>query len=166
MMTQTWNRADLVVFLLASFLLTILPACGQAKSTEADSSEIRKVIAHFIDAFTRHDAHAWAMPLAEDGDFTNVTGLYLHGRKEFEARFTELFASRLKSAHRTATVRHIRFITADVAAVDAEWELVGSKASDGSENPVRKGLFNLVMTRQNGHWVFAVFEESEFAQAK
>ena len=165
-MTRARMGAALAVILLASFSFAISPVRGQSKSTDADSSAIRQVIADFIDAFNRHDAHAWAMPLAEDGDFTNVTGLYLHGRKDFEARFTELFASRLKSAHRTATVRHIRFITADVAAVDAEWELVGSKASDGSENPVRKGLFNLVMTRQSGHWVFAVFEESEFAQAK
>jgi hypothetical protein len=50
--------------------------------------------------------------------------------------------------------------------VDAEWELVGSKAADGSENPVRKGLFNFVMTRQNSHWIFAVFEESEFVAAR
>jgi uncharacterized protein (TIGR02246 family) len=166
MMTQTWNRAALAVILLASFLSAFSPARGQSKSTDADSAAIRQVIADFIDAFNRHDAHAWAMPFAEDGDFTNVTGLYLHGRKDFEARFTELFSSRLKSAHRTATVRHIRFITPDVAAVDAEWELVGSKASDGSENPVRKGLFHFVMTRANGHWLFAVFEESEFAPSR
>jgi uncharacterized protein (TIGR02246 family) len=166
MMTRTWVRAVLAVILLASFLFAISPAHGQSKSSDADSAAIRQVIADFLDAFNRHDAHAWAMPFAEDGDFTNVTGLYLHGRKDFEERFTGLFATRLKNAHRTATVRHIRFIAPDVAAVDAEWELVGSKASDGSENPVRKGLFNFVMTRQNGRWVFAVFQESEFAPAR
>jgi uncharacterized protein (TIGR02246 family) len=166
MMTRTWVSAALAAILLASFSFAISPARGQSKSTDADSAAIRQVIADFIDAFNRHDAHAWAMPLAEDGDFTNVTGLYVHGRKDFEARFTELFASRLKAAHRTATVRHIRFVTPDVAAVDAEWELGGSKASDGSENPVRKGLFNFVVTRQNGHWVFAVFQESEFAPSR
>ena len=165
-MIRTWVRAAFAVILLASFSFTISPARGQSKSTEADSAAIRQVIADFLDAFNHHDAHAWAMPFAEDGDFTNVTGLYIHGRKDFEARFAELFASRLKNSHRTATVRHIRFITPDVAAVDAEWELVGSKASDGSENPVRKGLFNLVMTRQNDRWVFVVFEESEFAPAR
>ena len=166
---DTMNRmpvkAVLAWIILGALTLSISPARGQSKSTEADSAAIRQVVADFIDAFNHHDAHAWAMPLAEDGDFTNVTGLYLHGRKDFETRFTELFATRLKSAHRTATVRHIRFISPDIAAVDADWELVGSKASDGSENPVRKGLFNFVMTRQNGHWVFAVFEESEFAVA-
>jgi len=154
------------VILLASFSFAISPARGQTKSSDVDSAAIRQVIADFVDAFNRHDAHAWALPLAEDGDFTNVTGLYLHGRKDFEARFTELFASRLKTAHRMATVRHIRFVTPDVAAVDAEWELAGSKASDGAENPVRKGLFNFVVTRQNSHWVFAVFQESEFAPAR
>jgi uncharacterized protein (TIGR02246 family) len=162
-MTRMMARAALAVLLLTSFFFGILPARGQTKSTDGDSVAIRQVVADFVDAFNRHDAHAWASPFAEDGDFTNVTGLYLHGRKDFEARFTELFASRLKTAHRTATVRHIRFITPDIAAVDAEWELVGSKAADGSENPVRKGLFHFVMTRQNGHWTFAVFEESEFA---
>ncbi len=165
-MFRTRIRAGLAVILLASFSFAISPARGQSKSTETDSAAIRQVITDFIDAFNRHDAHAWAMPFAEDGDFTNVTGLYLHGRKDFEARFTELFTTRLKTAHRTATVRHIRFVTPDVAAVDAEWELVGSKASDGSENPVRKGLFNFVMTRQNGHWVFTIFQESEFAPAR
>ena len=165
-MFRTRIRAGLAVILLASFSFAISPARGQSKSTETDSDAIRQVITDFIDAFNRHDAHAWAMPFAEDGDFTNVTGLYLHGRKDFEARFTELFTTRLKTAHRTATVRHIRFVTPDVAAVDAEWELVGSKASDGSENPVRKGLFNFVLTRQNGHWVFTIFEESEFAPAR
>src|ERR1700676_2455271 len=162
-MIRTWVRAAFAVILLASFSFTISPARGQSKSTEADSAAIRQVIADFLDAFNHHDAHAWAMLFAEDGDFTNVTGLYLHGRKDIEKRFTELFATRLKDSHRTATVRHIRFISPDVAFVDAEWELAGSKAADGSENPVRKGLFNFVMTRQNDHWTFAVFEESEFA---
>jgi uncharacterized protein (TIGR02246 family) len=163
MMNRMPVKAAFAIIFLVSFSVGILPARAQSKSMDADSTAIRQTVADFVDAFNHHDAHAWASFLAEDGDFTNVTGLYLHGRKDIEARFTELFASRLKTAHRTATVRHIRFITPDIAFVDAEWELVGSKAADGSENPVRKGLFNFVMTRQNGHWVFAVFEESEFA---
>lgn len=163
---RTLLRLAFAAILIVTFSFTISLVRGQPKPADADSAAIRQVVADFVDAFNRHDAHAWAMPFAEDGDFTNVTGLYLHGRKDFEARFTELFANRLKTSHRTATVRHVRFISPDIAAVDAEWELVGSKASDGSENPVRRGLFNFVMTRQNDHWVFAVFEESEFAQAR
>jgi uncharacterized protein (TIGR02246 family) len=165
-MTRTWVSAALTMILLASFSFAISRARGQSNSPDADSAAIRQVITDFLDAFNRHDARAWAMPFAEDGDFTNVTGLTRHGRKEVEDRFTGLFAGPLKTAHRTSTVRHIRFITPDIAAVDADWELVGSKASDGSENPVRKGLFTWVMTKQNGHWLFTVFHESEFAPTR
>ena len=76
------------------------------------------------------------------------------------------FNSSLKSAHRTASVRHIRFIEPDVAAVDADWELIGSKAADGSENPVRKGIFTWVMIKQDGRWMFADYHEAEFVTIK
>jgi uncharacterized protein (TIGR02246 family) len=165
-MTRARVRAALAMILLASFSFAISRARGQSNSSDADSTAIKKVVADFLDAFNRHDAHAWAMPFGEDGDFTNVAGLTRHGRKEVEERFAGLFAGPLKSSHRTATVKHIRFITPEVAAVDADWELVGSKASDGSENPVRKGLFTWVMTKRNGQWLFAVFHESEFVALK
>jgi uncharacterized protein (TIGR02246 family) len=148
--------------LLASFWISGSTVLAQSNSSDAESAAIRQVVDKFVDAFNAHDAHAWAMPFAEDGDFTNVTGLTLHGRKVVEERFKGLFSGSLKDAHRTATVRHIRLVKPDVAAVDAEWELVGSKAADGAENPVRKGIFTWVMVKRDGSWVFADFHESEF----
>ena len=120
----------------------------------------------FVGAFNKHDAQGWAMPFGADGDFTNVSGLTRHGQKEVEERFKELFAGPLKDSHRTATVRHLRFVRPDVAAVDAEWALAGSRAADGSENPVRKGMFTWVMVKQDGRWMFADFHESEFVTMK
>jgi uncharacterized protein (TIGR02246 family) len=157
----TWTRlrATLVLFLLASFPFGI----SSAKNSEGDdSSTIKQVVAEFVDAFNNHDAHAWAMAFAADGDFTNVSGLTRHGRKEVEERFAGLFAGPLKNAHRTYSVKSIQFLTPEIASVDADWQLTGSRAADGSENPVRKGLFHWVMTKQNGHWLFAAFHEFEF----
>ena len=153
---------SLSIILLASFWFPGLSVRAQSNSSDPESAAIRQVVDRFVDAFNAHDAHAWAMPFAEDGDFTNVTGLTLHGRKAVDERFRGLFAGPLKDAHRTATVRHVRMVKPDVAAVDAEWELVGSKAADGSENPVRKGIFTWVMVKQDGRWMFADFHESEF----
>ncbi len=154
----------------AIFLLALVFAApslaAQSEKSAADSAAIRRTIDNFLAAFNRHDAKGWAAPFTEDGDFTNVTGLTRHGRKEVEERFAGLFSTTLKEAHRTCTVRHIRFITPEIAAVDADWELVGSKGSDGSENPVRKGLFTWVMVKENDQWHFAVFHESEFAAAR
>jgi uncharacterized protein (TIGR02246 family) len=151
-----------------SVLMAFSPFCLVAQSTlsDDDSTEIRQVVAQFVDAFNRHDARGWAAPFTGDGDFTNVTGLTRHGRKQVEERFTTLFAGPLKDAHRTATIRHIRLIKPDVAAVDAEWELTGSRASDGSQNPVRKGMFTWVMVKEESNWKFADFHESEFAPSR
>lgn len=155
----------MAVCLFSPFIAPV-QSFAQSEKSGVDSAAIRKTIDDFLAAFNRHDAKGWAAPFLEDGDFTNVTGLTRHGRKEVEERFAGLFAAGLKDAHRTCTVRHVRFITPDIAAVDADWELVGSKASDGSENPVRKGLFTWVMVKRAGKWQFAVFHESEFAVAR
>jgi uncharacterized protein (TIGR02246 family) len=166
-MKMNWMRS--VVALSVLMICSAMPAFpvhAQSTSTDADSAAIRQVIDDFISAFNMHDAAGWAMPFAEDGDFTNVSGLTKHGRKEVEERFKVLFAGPLKNAHRTVTVRHLRFAKPDVAFADAEWALEGSLAGDGSVNPVRKGIFTFVLVKQDGHWEFADFHESEFVTMK
>jgi hypothetical protein len=105
-------RAVTVVFLLVS----VPWAISWAKNSEAaDSSAIKQVVSDFLDAFNNHDAHAWALSFAEDGDFTNVAGLTRHGRREVEERFAGLFAGPLKNAHRTYQLKSIRFLTPGIA---------------------------------------------------
>lgn len=165
---MNWTRFVTALSFLTIFCLgmPVSPAIAQSTSADADSAAIRQVIDEFVGAFNRHDAAGWAMPFAEDGDFTNVSGLTKHGRKEVEERFKVLFAGPLKNAHRTVTVRHLRFAKPDVAFADAEWALDGSLAGDGSVNPVRKGIFTWVMVKQDGKWKFADFHESEFVTMK
>jgi uncharacterized protein (TIGR02246 family) len=165
---MNWMRSvtALALLFLFSAASPSLLAYAQSASTDADSVAIRQVIDEFVGAFNRHDAAGWAMPFADDGDFTNVSGLTKHGRKEVEERFKVLFAGPLKNAHRTVTVRHLRFAKPDVAFADAEWALEGSVAGDGSVNPVRKGIFTFVLIKQDGHWKFADFHESEFVTMK
>ena len=158
------TQVRLVVLIIMSFAM-VFPIAGpraQSVASDKESAAVRQVIDDFMTAFNNHDAHAWAMPFGDDGDFTNVSGLTKHGQKEVEERFQELFAGPLKDAHRTMKIRHLRFVKPDVAFVDAEWELVGSRAKDGSENPPRKGMFTFVLAKQNGRWMFADFHESEF----
>jgi uncharacterized protein (TIGR02246 family) len=165
-MNPRWFSVGAAALVVISLLGAPRASIAQSNSADADSTAIRRIIAQWIDAFNRHDAQGWAAPFTEDCDFTNVTGLTRHGRKEVEDRFKGLFAGPLKDAHRTATVRNIRFVKPDVGAVDAEWELVGSKAADGAENPMRKGMFTWVMVKQDGRWMFADFHESEFTSLK
>jgi len=133
-----------------------------SKTDDADSAAIKQLIANFYGSFTRHDAHATAMTFAEDGDFTNMSGAHVHGRKAIEERFASIYAGNLRAAQRTDTVRTIQFLAPQVAFVDADTVITGTKTANGSEVPVRKGLLIVVVTKQKDRWEISNFHEAEY----
>jgi uncharacterized protein (TIGR02246 family) len=88
--------------------------------------------------------------------------MHSHGRADIEKWFAALFHGNLKDSQRTDTVRSIRYFTPDLAAVDADTVITGTKSADGSEIPTRKGLMVVLMIKQNGHWFIGTFHESEY----
>jgi uncharacterized protein (TIGR02246 family) len=151
---------------IISFVLLALPLAFAAQSqpgaTEADSAAIKQACGEFSENFSRHDAHGVAMTFAEDADFTNMRGSHSRGRKDIENWFASLFRGNLKDSLRTDTVTSIRFFSPELAAVDAETVITGTKAPDGSEIPPRKGLMIVLMAKQNGRWFIATFHEAEY----
>jgi uncharacterized protein (TIGR02246 family) len=149
-----------------SLVLLTLPcatrAQNQANVAEADSAAIKKVCADFSENFSRHDAHGVALTFAEDADFTNMGGRHSRGRGDIEKWFESLFRGNLKDSQRTDTVKSIRYFTPELAAVDADTVITGTKAPDGSDIPPRKGLMILMVTKQNGHWFIGTFHEAEY----
>ena len=156
----------IVAACVSSLALLTLPGAALAQSqsngAEVDSIAIKQVCADFSENFSRHDAHGVAMTFAEDADFTNMRGSHSHGRADIEKWFASLFRGTLKDSLRTDTVRSIRFFTPELAAVDADTVITGTKSADGSEVPLRKGLMVLLMTKQNGRWLIGTFHESEY----
>src|ERR1700675_4168040 len=138
------------------------PAQNQTNAAEADSAAIKQVCADFSENFSRHDAHGVATTFAEDADFTNMGGRHSHGREDIEKWFGSLFRGNLKDSQRTDTVKSIRFFTPELAAVDADTVITGTKTADGSEIPPRKGLMILMVTKLNGHWFIGTFHEAEY----
>jgi uncharacterized protein (TIGR02246 family) len=134
----------------------------QTNGSSADSAAITKVCSDFSEHFSRHDAHGVAMTFAEDADFTNMGGRHSHGREDIEKWFASLFHGNLKDSARTDTVKSIRFFTPELAAVDADTVITGTKAADGSEIPPRKGLMIVMMTKENGRWFIGTFHEAEY----
>jgi uncharacterized protein (TIGR02246 family) len=149
-----------------SLVLLTMPLVASAQSpanaSEADSVAIKQVCGEFSERFSRHDAHGVAMTFAEDADFTNMGGRHSHGRADIESWFASLFRGNLKDSSRTDIVKSIRYFTQDLAEVDADTVISGTKAPDGSEIPPRKGLMIVLMTKQNGHWLIGTFHEAEF----
>jgi uncharacterized protein (TIGR02246 family) len=102
------------------------------------------------------------MTFAEDAEFTKMRVSHSHGRADIEKWFASLFRGNLKDSLRTDTVKNIRFFTPELAAVDAETIITGTKAADGSEIPPRKGLMIVMVTKQSGRWLIGTFHEAEY----
>jgi uncharacterized protein (TIGR02246 family) len=153
---------SLMSVLISAFWVGRTSAQTNAQAADADSVAIKQVCADFSKSFGHHNAHGVAMTFAEDADFTNMRGNHSHGRTDIETWFAGLFRGVLKDSLRTDTVRSIRFFSPELAAVDADTIITGTKAADGSEIPPRKGLMIVLMTKQNGRWLIGTFHESEY----
>jgi uncharacterized protein (TIGR02246 family) len=159
-MASKSQRVVLIIFFFALFSIASLSAARTTDSS-ADSAAIKKAVDNFIDCFNQHDAHAIAMTFAEDADLTNTRGATTHSQQGMEKLFTTLFSGRLKTAHRTISIKNVRFFAPEIAMVDSRWEMTGTRADDGTEMPPRKGILALVMTKQSGHWLITVYHEPE-----
>lgn len=136
-------------------------AAGGAQ--DGDRAGIAKAVQTYMDEWNKHNVHAVAMTYTEDCDFVNNFGTLTHGRAGMEAVFGPFMTGVYSETHQTGTIRTVRFLKPDVAAVDVDWEMTGAKNPDGSPRPTRKGLHSLVMTKQSdGTWLIAVMHVHEF----
>jgi uncharacterized protein (TIGR02246 family) len=147
------------------FTLLIGTAFAQTPSAN-DEQAIRKLVTDFMDAWNKHDAHAFAETFTEDADFTNVRGDSAHGRKAVEDFHAPMFATRFKNTHQTAADVKIRFLSSDIASLDIHWEMTGALEADGTPIPIRKGLLNWVVTRHGDRWLISVMHNQELTPRK
>jgi uncharacterized protein (TIGR02246 family) len=157
------GRAKFILAVLLFVSFSACPSWAQMHSNmDADSAAIKQCVAAWEDAWNRHDAHATATAYVEDGDFSSTTGIPSHGWKELEAHYNEIFTTFLKDAHRTDTVKSIRFLGPDIASVDIDWQMTGARTRDGKDAPNRKGLLTWIVTKHNGQWMITIYHESAF----
>jgi uncharacterized protein (TIGR02246 family) len=160
-------------FLFAPLIAALISTAAADQSSPSESTPnqeesekaIRQVLTRFVEAWNHHDAKAFSMVFAEDADFTNVRGMSAHGRTEIEKFHAPRFSTNFKDSNQKMIEAKVRFITPDVAAVDARWEMTGAKRyTDGQKIPLRKGLLNFVMTRQAGQWLITVMHNMDLPQ--
>lgn len=147
--------------LLLTLALLSSSHAALAQNPSADEAQIRSIVQSEGDAWNRGDAEAFAAHYAENGDFTNVIGQQLYGRKAFVAQHAMIFSTIYKGSHNVFSVSKITFLRPDVALVDIDGTLSGAtrmppglKAND--DGTIRVKLLE-VMTRENGTWWIAAF---------
>ena len=151
--------------LLVLFCLATSWAQKQSNTNDADSAAIKQSVSDWADAYNRHDPHGCAQGFTEDAEMVSLAGISFQGRKAIEDHYSRTFSTSLKNAHRTDTLKNIRFLSPEIAAVDVDFEITGSKSKepgDDSEIPLRKGILPLIFVKQNGQWLVVVSHEIEF----
>jgi uncharacterized protein (TIGR02246 family) len=161
-MVRTHLKAVLAVFVLVAMAVSV--SWAKTGSRAADEAAIKKLVASYNQGWNNKDAHACAMLYTEDGDFTSVRGDSDHGRPALEKHYQVVFSTFLKNAHRTDTVRSVRFLSRTLASVDTDFELTGATAPNATEaaKPVRKGLLTWIVKKLDGQWYIIVFHELDY----
>lgn len=122
---------------------------------------IQQVLTAFLKGWNLHDVKIFSAVFEEDADFTNVKGVARKGRIAIEELHEPLFRTIWSDSILTITKTKTRFITSDVASVDAWWILEQLKTPDGADQPSRNGLLHFVMTKHDVDWLIAVMHNMD-----
>ena len=120
-------RHNLVALAVVLGFVAASDSAAQPRSTAArtDEEAIKAVITATTDAFTRHDAKAWAKFCTPDAQLVTVRGESMQGVAQIEQGLATIFQTRGRNVTlKTLDVR-LRFIRPDVALVHVTNELGG-----------------------------------------
>lgn len=144
--------------------LALCIGCRTSGGTPGDDERnIRATIATYEAAWNEHRPEQTQRFFAEDAEVTNVVGVTKRGR----AGATAFSQSPQFQAMYSAARQHfddvaVRFLTGNLAAVDVRWTMTGARHLDGTPWEDRRGLLNLIMTKENGGWLIELFHNAEF----
>lgn len=154
---MTDRMRGFVVPLTALLLACVLVNGARAQqSSKADEDAIRQV-QQLQDGWNAHDAKAFAAPFTADADYVVINGMVLKGREAIEKGHAGIFASIYKDSRNAATIKSIRFLRSDVGVAHVEWNL---EFRDGGETKKNRAMNTMVMTKENGRWSIAVFQNT------
>ena len=134
-------------------------ASSLASAQASDEAAIVQLQARQADAWTRHDAAAYARLFTPDGDVVNVLGWWWHGRAEIESKLTAAFAFVFKDSALAITDVKVRSLSPTVAVAYVRWTMTGARTPPGMQEP-RQGIQLQVLTKQNNEWLIASFQNT------
>ena len=139
--------------------MTIQPERGEKTANPADEEAVRGLYQELMDGWNRGSGTAFAAAFTEDGDLVAFDGTHFKGREEIAPFHQELFERWLKGTRLVGEVRHVRFLSHEVALMHA----VGSTVMRGKSepSPERDSIQTLVATREtDGQWRLAAFQNT------
>ena len=139
--------------------LTAIPS-AQATGSGADEKVIRSMMADMTDAFTNHDAKAWARYCTPTARLVTVRGESMEGAVEIEKGLTSIFQTRGKTARLRSLDVSVRFLRPDVALAYVTNEMSGLVSADGQPQASHRELSIRVLVKDTGVWKIAAFHNT------
>ena len=141
--------------IVAAMLAAWSPALADVKGDPRDTEAIRKLVQDATDCINRHDFKGQAMFFTDDADSRSPGGNWRKGKAEIQEAFARLGSTVPKDFHYARTIQQIRFLRPDVALVEGTVETTGGTDADGTQRAPFAGLFQFVVTKDNGRWLIA-----------
>jgi uncharacterized protein (TIGR02246 family) len=121
--------------------------------SKTDEAAVRDVPRAFAAAWAKHDGNLLAKTMADDVDFVNVGGDWLHGRRDFALYHSRLLSGRFKESVLTPLDISVRFLQPKIALLHWSWRIEGDRNEDSTLRKPRFGLFTMVVEKRNGEWL-------------
>jgi len=155
-------RQSLVTLIVGVGVLAAADGAGQAPppGSRNDEDAIKAVMAATTEAFSRHDARAWAKFCTPDAQLVTVRGESMNGVGEIEKGLTTIFQTRGRNVTLKTLRVTVRFIRADVALAHVTNELSGLVGPDGQTLPSHQELSIRVLVKDQGSWRITAFHNT------
>jgi uncharacterized protein (TIGR02246 family) len=134
-----------------------------SRDSVTDVRVATRVLAQFKQAWQSADGPRLGSLFTKDGDLIIPTGELLHGRANVAAFYTSVFTRGYRGSSTSATIAQIRHLTNDIMLVDAEWEIEGAVAADGSVKAPERGILTVILKRDGARWLVAALREQTSA---
>jgi uncharacterized protein (TIGR02246 family) len=139
----------------ATMILLIGSSLWADEGNPQEEKALQKRGEAFIAAFNKGDAKAVASFWTPDGDYIDLAGKHLKGRKVIEESFAKLFEAE-KGAKLQIHPTSLRFVTPELAIEDGITEVL--PANDG---PVSAARYTVVHVKKGGEWFLASVRDAE-----
>ena len=137
---------------ISTVALSILLGAVSAPASAAEADDPKILVDGFIRAWNAHDMKALAELFLEDAEFVNAAGMSWKGRDVIQTMHERFHAARFKTTTLAETNTTVRMLRPDVAVLDFQSELSGSRDANGILLPKRHGIMLIVAVRQEGGW--------------
>jgi len=145
------------ILILVLFATSVNAYAQKTDSKAEDEAAIRANVEQMAKGWNMKSGAEFSKPFAEDSDYVVINGMHIKGRAANAEAHQQIFDTIYKDSSLVAAVKQIRFLRPDVAVVHGVSNLT---FKFNGEEKKGSGFVTLVMTKDNGKWSIAAFQNT------